>query len=171
VSLWHESLLDGQRVTVRPLRAEDAALYPDFFADVTAEDRRLRFFGPLAHVTDDMIERFTHYDPKIAMAFIALDADSGKMLGVVRLHDDPDGQGAEFAVLVRSPLKGHGLGYLLMKHIIDYARDKGLTRVHGAVLTENTSMLRMVEELGFEIRDEPMDRGIKRVTLTLPPRA
>ena len=168
MSKWHDSLLDGQRITVRPLRPEDAALYPDFFADVTAEDRRLRFFGPLAHVTDDMIDRFTHYDPKIAMAFIALDADDGKMLGVVRLHDDPDRKGAEFAVLVRSSLKGHGLGYLLMKHIIDYARDKGLARVHGPVLAENTTMLRMAEDLGFEIRDELMDRGIKRVMLTLP---
>ena len=168
MSLWHERLLDGQRITVRPLRPEDAALYRDFFADVTAEDRRLRFFGPLAHVTDDMIDRFTHYDPNIAMAFIALDADSGKMLGVVRLHDDPDAKGAEFAVLVRSSLKGHGLGYLLMRHIIDYAREKGLARVHGQVLAENTTMLRMTEELGFEVRDEPMDRGIKRVMLTLP---
>ena len=168
MSEWHDSLLDGQRVTVRPLRPEDAALYPDFFADVTSEDRRLRFFGPLAHITDDMIERFTHYDPKTAMAFIALDADNGNMLGVVRLHDDADGKGGEFAVLVRSSLKGHGLGSLLMKHIIDYARDKGLARVHGAVLAENTTMLKMAEELGFELRDELMDRGIKRVMLTLP---
>ena len=168
MSEWHDSLLGGQRVTVRPLRPEDAALYPDFFADVTFEDRRLRFFGPLAHVTDDMIARFTHYDPKTAMAFIALDADDGKMLGVVRLHDDADGKAGEFAVLVRSPLKGHGLGHLLMKHIIDYARDKGLARVHGAVLAENTTMLKMAEELGFELRDELMDRGIKRVMLTLP---
>ena len=168
MSLWHDSLLDGQRVTVRPLRPEDAALYPDFFADVTSEDRRLRFFGPIAHVSDDMIERFTHYDPKTAMAFIALDADNGKMLGVVRLHDDPAGGGGEFAVLVRSSLKGHGLGYLLMKHIIDYAREKGLTRVHGDVLAENITMLKMAEELGFEVRDELLDRGIKRVTLTLP---
>jgi acetyltransferase len=109
VSEWHESLLDGQRVIVRPLRPEDAALYPAFLADVTAEDRRLRFFGPLAHVTDDMIERFTHYDPQTAMAFIALEADTGDILGVVRLHDDPDRKAAEFAVLVRSSLKGQDL--------------------------------------------------------------
>jgi acetyltransferase len=163
---WHDSLLDGQRVTVRPLRPEDSALYPDFFTDVTFEDRRLRFFGPVAHVTDDMIERFTHYDPNIAMALIAIDETDGKMLGVVRIHDDPDGKSGEFAVLVRSSLKGHGLGYLLMKHIIDYARQKGLKAVHGQVLSENTTMLRMAEELGFEVRDELMDRGIKRVRLT-----
>ena len=166
MTVWHDNLLDGQRVTVRPLKPEDAALYPDFFTDVTLEDRRLRFFGPVTHVTDDMIERFTHYDPKIAMALIAIDETSGKMLGVVRLHDDPDGKSGEFAVLVRSSLKGHGLGYLLMKHIIDYARDRGLKTVHGQVLAENTTMLRMAGELGFEVRDELMDRGIKRVTLT-----
>ena len=166
MTVWHDNLLDGQRVTVRPLKPEDAALYPDFFTDVTSEDRRLRFFGPVTHVTDDMIERFTHYDPKIAMALIAIDETSGKMLGVVRLHDDPDGKSGEFAVLVRSSLKGHGLGSLLMKHIIDYARDRGLKTVHGQVLAENTTMLRMAGELGFEVRDELMDRGIKRVTLT-----
>lgn len=165
---WHDSLLDGQRVTVRPLEPEDAALYPDFFSEVTADDRRLRFFGPVAHVTDDMIDRFTHYDPNTAMAFIAIDEPTGKMLGVVRLHDDPDGKAAEFAVLVRSSLKGRGLGYLLMKHIIDYARQKGLKTVHGQVLNENTTMLQMCKELGFTVREDVMDRGIKNVALTFP---
>jgi RimJ/RimL family protein N-acetyltransferase len=166
VTVWRDNLLDGQRVTLRPLKPEDAALYPDFFTDVTFEDRRLRFFGPVAHVTDDMIARFTHYDPERAMALIAIDEATGKMLGVVRLHDDPDGKSGEFAVLVRSSLKGHGLGYLLMKHILDYAEEKGLKAMHAQVLTENTTMLKMAEQLGFEVRDELMDRGIKRVMLT-----
>jgi acetyltransferase len=162
---WHDVLLDGQRVSVRPLRPEDGALYPDFFSEVTAEDRRLRFFGPVAEVSNEMIDRFTHYDPAQAMAFIAIDENTGKMLGVVRLHNDPDGKSAEFAVIVRSPLKGHGLGYLLMRHILDYAEAKGLSAVHGEVLAENTTMLKMCAELGFEVRDELMDRGIKRVRI------
>ncbi len=165
---WHDHLLDGTPVSVRPLKPEHAALYPDFFSEVTAEDRRLRFFGALSEVSDAMIEKFTHYDPARAMAFIAIDETDGKMLGVVRLHDDTDGKGAEFAVIVRSSLKGQGLGYLLMKHIIDYAQAKGLQTVHGEVLTENTTMLKMAEELGFTVRDVLMDRGIKRVTLTFP---
>jgi acetyltransferase len=168
---WHDSLLDGQRVSIRPLKPEDAALYPEFFAAVTPEDRRLRLFGPVPELTDDMIARFTHYDPRTAMAFIAIDESDGRMLGVVRLHDDADGTGAEFAVIVRSALKGHGLGYLLMRHMLDYARSKHLQRVHGEVLAENTTMLKLAEELGFQVRDELMDRGIKRVILTLPPKA
>ena len=151
---------------VRPLRPEDAALYPDFVSNVTAEDLRMRLFTPVAHLSDDMIERFTHYDPQKAMAFIALD-ESGRMLGVARLHDDANGNGGEFAVLVRSALKGHGLGWLLMQHIIDHANQKGLANVHGEVLAENLTMLQMCKELGFGIADEPDEPGIKRVTLPL----
>ena len=151
---------------VRPLKPEHGALYPDFIANVTAEDLRMRLFTPVAHLTGDMIERFTHYDPQTAMAFIALD-ERGRMLGVARLHDDPDGSGGEFAVLVRSALKGHGLGWTLMQHIIDYAKQKGLATVHGEVLAENLTMLQMCKELGFGIADEPDEAGVKRVTLRL----
>jgi hypothetical protein len=65
-----------------------------------------------------------HYDPACAMAFIAVDEQSQKMLGVVRLHDDTSGQTAEFAILVRSRLKDHGVGWLLMKHMIEFSRHR-----------------------------------------------
>jgi len=126
-------LRDGEEVRIRPLKPEDAALYPDFLADVTPDDLRLRFFAPL---------------------------------GVVRLHDDSSGEAGEFAILVRSHLKGHGLGWLLMKHVIAFAQEKGLHAVHGQVLAENTTMLKMCEELGFHVADggEP---GVKTVRLSL----
>jgi acetyltransferase len=163
---FNDVLPDGTKVVVRPLTPDDGALYPDFFDNVTVEDARMRLFVPLAHLTPDMIDRFTHYDPATAMAFIALDQD-GRMLGVARLHDDEDGKGGEFAVLVRSALKGHGLGWLLMQHIIAYARQKKLATVHGEVLNENLTMLQMCRDLGFGIADDPDEAGIKRVTLKL----
>jgi N-acetylglutamate synthase-like GNAT family acetyltransferase len=159
-------LADGMTVLVRQLVPQDGALYPDFIANVTAEDLRMRLFTPVGEVTPEMIEHFTHYDSATAMAFIALGED-GAMLGVARLHEDPDRRGGEFAVLVRSALKGHGLGWLLMQHVIDDARDKGLATVHGEVLAENLTMLQMCKELGFGIADEPNERGVKRVTLRL----
>jgi acetyltransferase len=101
------------------------------------------------------------------MAFIALDERTKRMLGVVRLHDDADGANAEFAILVRSRLKGHGIGWLLMKQIIEFSRDKGLKSIRGQVLCENTMMLTMCAELGFYITDDPDDRGVKMVTLAV----
>jgi len=101
------------------------------------------------------------------MAFIAIEEANGRMLGVVRLHDDPGGDSAEFAILLRSRLKGHGLGWLMMRHMIDYAKQKGLKTVHGEVLAENSTMLRMTGELGFHTLDTAGERGVKRVTLPL----
>ena len=68
---------------------------------------------------------------------------------------------------MRSHLKGHGLGWLLMKHMIAYAKDSGLKTVHGQVLAENQTMLIMCGELGFHAADDPSERGVKRVTLPL----
>ena len=103
------------------------------------------------------------------MAFIAIDETTGKMLGVVRLHDDASGTSGEFAILVRSHLKGRGLGWAMMQHMIAYAREKGLRSVRGQVLSENRSMLIMCEELGFAVHDDPSERGIKLVELPLEP--
>lgn len=150
---------------IRPLTPNDTALYPDFLSEVNADDLRLRFFVPMREISDELIDRLVHYDPGRAMAFIAVAEATGQMLGVVRIHNDS--RGGEFAILLRSRLKGHGLGWLLMQHMIAYARDKGLKTVHGQVLSENSTMLMMCEELGFRITDDPTEHGVKVVTLPL----
>jgi acetyltransferase len=163
----HDVLPNGRRVLMRPLRPEDAALYPDFIAHVTLQDSRLRFFVAIRELSEERIAELTGLDYDRAMAFIAIDEDSGEMLGVVRLHRDTDGPGGEYAVIVRSALKGQGLGWLLMQRMIEYARAIGLAQVHGQVLAENTTMLRMCAELGFQVHDDAASKGIKVVTLEL----
>jgi acetyltransferase len=167
----HVTTLKGERVLIRPLRPTDAALYPDFLSDVTQGDLRLRFFAAMRELSAEMIDRLVHYDPATAMAFIAIEEDSGRMLGVVRLHGDGlnngFGESAEFAILLRSHLKGHGLGWLMMKHMIANAKAKGLKFIRGQVLAENRTMLQMCGELGFHASDDPHERGIKVVTLPL----
>jgi acetyltransferase len=162
----HDRLRDGTPIFVRPLRPQDAALYPDFLHDVVPEDLRLRFFAPLRELSDELIERLTHLDYAHAMAFIALDETTGQMLGVVRLHHDAGDRSGEYAIMVRSGLKGHGLGWLLMQMIIEYARTEGIGTIEGQVLRENTSMLAMCRQLGFEIKADPDDVGICIVKLT-----
>jgi RimJ/RimL family protein N-acetyltransferase len=163
----HLVLRDGAPVLVRRLVAKDAALYPDFLSDVTVEDLRLRFFASMREVSHELLDKLIYYDPACAMAFIAVDEKSRKMLGVVRLHDDKNGEAAEFAILVRSRLKGHGVGWLLMKHMIEYSKHKDLKTVRGQVLAENTTMLAMCAELGFDIADDPEDPDVMTVTLPM----
>ena len=89
------------------------------------------------------------------------------MLGVVQLHADADYDRGEYAILVRSDLKGLGLGWRLMQIIIEYARWLGLRAIKGEVLRENSTMLAMCRELGFAITSEPNDPHICVVTLPL----
>ena len=103
----------------------------------------MRFFAPLREVSNELLDKLIHYDPARAMAFIAVDDQSQRMLGVVRLHDDTGGENAEFAILVRSRLKGHGVGWLLIKHMSEFSRHKDLKTVRGQVLAENATMLAM----------------------------
>jgi acetyltransferase len=163
----HVSLRDGTNLMLRPIRPEDEALYAPFFAGVTPEDLRLRFFAPVKTLSHAFVARFTQIDYARAMAFVAIEQASGAMLGVVRLHSDANYETGEYAILVRSDLKGRGLGWLLMQLIIAYARAEGLERIEGQVLSENRTMLEMCRALGFEVVADPEDRETCRVTLVL----
>jgi acetyltransferase len=163
----HVKLRDGTAILVRPVRPEDEPLYPPFFAAVTPADLRLRFFAPMKEFSHTFIARFTQIDYARAMAFIAIEEATGAMLGVVRLHSDADYETGEYAILVRSGLKGHGLGWLLMQLIIEYARAEGIRCIKGQVLRENTSMLEMCRSLGFQIESDSEEPSCVVVTLPL----
>ena len=164
----HLVLADGRAIFVRPVRPEDESLYGPFVAAVSAEDARLRFLGPVRDFSHAVLARFTQLDYARAMAFIALDEPTGEMLGVARLHTvADDDKTAEYAIIVRSDMKGHGLGWLLMQLIIEYARSKNYQTVLGRVLHENMAMLRMCKELGFHIAMDPDEPPVSIVTLAL----
>jgi acetyltransferase len=161
------ALADGTAVVVRPVRPEDEELMRRFFDRVTAEDLRLRFFAPVKDIGHTFIARLTQLDYARAMALIAIGEASGEMLGGVHLHADANYENAEYAILVRSDLKGRGIGWLLMQTIIAYARAEGIRRIKGEVLRENLTMLAMCEELGFHAVADPEDPGVVDVSLEL----
>jgi acetyltransferase len=154
-------------VCVRPIRPDDEPLYEQFFAAVTTDDRRLRFFGVGPNLSHGFLARLTQVDYAREMAFVAIGKSTGALLGVVRVIADPDYIRGEYAILVRSDLKGRGLGWQLMQHLIAYAKAEQLQELHGAVLAGNTTMLQMCRQLGFAIESEPGDPTIRRVVLNL----
>jgi acetyltransferase len=101
------------------------------------------------------------------MAFIAFDEATGEMVGVVRLHSDSVYESGEYAILLRSDLKGRGLGWALMQLIIDYARSEGLKTISGDVLRENVTMLEMCRHLGFDVKPDRTEPDLCDVRLKL----
>jgi acetyltransferase len=142
-------LRDGSVVHLRPIRPDDATLARRFLEAVSPEDIRARFHGALRDFSGPLLIRLTQIDYDREIALLAFREGEELPLGVVRLYAEPDLVSGEFAILVRSDLHGHGLGTALMHRIIALARDRGLARIVGSVLRDNTRMLRLVRELGF----------------------
>ena len=168
-SQWqrHLEVKDGWRVFVRPIRPEDEPLIHGFLRRVTPLDLRLRFFAPMKEFSHEFIARLTQLDYARAMAFVAFDEVTNELLGVVRIHSDSIYESGEYAILLRSDLKGRGLGWALMQMIIEYAKSEGLKVISGDVLTENTVMLAMCRSLGFEVKSDPAEHEICNVRLAL----
>lgn len=164
------ALRDGTDIFLRPIRPEDEPMLQRMFDKLSPEDIRLRFFASLTELSHSFAARLTQIDYHREMAFVALreqDGEEPEIWGVVRISADPDNERAEYAVLVRSDIKGLGLGAELMNRILDYAVSRGLSEIWGDVLEHNKRMLELARELGFTVRHLPDEPGIVRVVKRL----
>jgi acyl-CoA synthetase (NDP forming)/GNAT superfamily N-acetyltransferase/urease gamma subunit len=153
--LEHVIEWQGRPLLIRPIRPEDGAAHLAFFAALTPEDVRFRMFTNMRELQPAQLARMTQIDYDREMALVAIQTDmSGEKvtLAVVRVIADPDNEQAEFAVTVRSNLKAHGLGTIMMREIIEYCRRRGIKEIVGDALTSNTRLLNMVTRLGFEVK-------------------
>jgi RimJ/RimL family protein N-acetyltransferase len=169
---WNERLRldDGRELLMRPIEPADAEPLRAGFALLTPEEVRLRFLHPLKEMSPEMAHRLTNLDPRRDFALVAAEPlpPGEALIGAVgRASLDADGRRAEFAILVSRFLAGQGLGALLMKQVIRWARLKRLDELYGDVLDENTPMLGLAQFLGFTREPLMDDPGIIRVRLPL----
>jgi acetyltransferase len=164
----------GRTLTLRPIRPEDEALHMDFLQHLEAEDVRMRVFYSKRTMERTELARLVQIDYAREMAFVAQATGAdGKpqTLGVVRASTDPDNVQAEFGVIVRSELKGQGLGRLLMHKLMAYQRAQGTQRLVATILSHNERMLKLGKSLGFEVDQRSTDdAGMRVIALELNPK-
>jgi acetyltransferase len=161
-------LKDQSHVLLRPIRPEDEPAHKQFVLKVSDEDRYKRFFADVGELGHEELARMTQIDYDREMAFVAIGQDgafSQQILGVVRAISNPDLSDAEFAILVRSDLKGLGLGKLMMEKIVRYARERGIGQLSGMTMPSNRGMINLAKRLGFKI-DIQLEDGV--VNMELP---
>ena len=115
------------------------------------------------------LARFSQIDYDREMALVAIERDSDGVehsLGEVRAVAEPGNAFADFAVVVRSALKGQGLGRLLMQSLISYCRRRGIGELRGEALDGNLRMQRLAKHLGFQLTTGA-DRGTVDLRLRL----
>ncbi|WP_378080904.1 GNAT family N-acetyltransferase [Aeromonas bestiarum] len=161
-------LKNQSHVLLRPIRPEDEPAHKQFVLKVSDEDRYKRFFADVGELGHEELARMTQIDYDREMAFVAVGQDgtfSQQILGVVRAISNPDQSDAEFAILVRSDLKGLGLGKLMMEKIVRYARERGIGQLSGMTMPSNRGMINLAKRLGFKI-DIQLEDGV--VNMELP---
>ena len=161
---------NGERCLFRPILPEDEPQLMAFIAQVTKEDLYYRYFSEINEFTHDDLANMTQIDYDREMAFVAVrtTAEGNEILGVTRAISDPDNIDAEFAVLVRSDLKGMGLGRKLLEKLIAYTQNHGLQRLNGITMPNNKGMIGLARKLGFSV-DIQLEDGIVSLSLQLVP--
>ena len=162
-------LADGRVLWLRPVLPEDEPALQRAFGKLTPDEIYLRFFAPLKALSHAMATRFTQIDYDRQMVLILTEhgaPGTTEYYGSVNIVCDPDLQQAEYAILVRHDMTGKGLGGLLMRRIIAYARSRGIGEIFGEVLAQNHSMLSLCQQLGFRLETNPHDQSV--VTVRLP---
>jgi acetyltransferase len=160
----HWTTNDGERLLVRPIRPEDADQHGAFFARLSPQDIRYRFFTAMRELSREQMARLTQIDYDREMAFVAVREANGQTVGVARLVGE-DEQSGEFAVIVQGDMKGRGVARHLMQRLIDWARGRGLREMVGQVLADNAPMLAFVRHLGFTVKRMPEEPDVVEARL------
>jgi GNAT superfamily N-acetyltransferase len=156
---WRVELRNGAKVLIRPIRDDDLELERQFIEGLSPQSRRFRFLGEVKTPSTALLKQFTHLDASRDMAFIALsDYSTGTHeIGVSRYSTLTNGSSCECAVAVSDAWQNEGLGTLLMQHLIEVARDRGIESMYSIDAADNHAMRELAEYLGFVRRPDPSD--------------
>jgi acetyltransferase len=163
-STWQ--LPDGTDISIRPIRPEDAEIEQDFVENLSPESKYFRFMQSMERLTPMMLARFTQidYDREMALVAVLNEATAeARILGVARYVSNPDRQSCEFALTVADAWQRRGIGRQLMQRLMTVARDRGIEIMEGEVLSHNSKMLRLCENLGFRTVHRPEEPDVVEV--------
>jgi len=165
-----ETLRDGTRILIRPIRPDDKEKLVEGLERLSPESRYRRFLRPVKQLSERELRYLTEIDHINHFAWAAgYRDDEGEEHGVgvaryVRDLDDPCA--AELAVVVADDFQGRGIGTLLIDALVEVAADHDIRRITGFMFAENDPMIRIFTRLGAAT--SPDSPGVLTASLTLP---
>jgi acetyltransferase len=147
-------LRDGRTAVLRPARPADRDAVQQFVRGLSPSARRRRFFGPVAELAPDQLDRVTRVCLPEAFALVAVDATAAvPRIVALAQYALEDGREAEFAVVVADDWQRLGLGKLLLEALLSVAAAAGVHAMNGLVMAENWPMLGLAAAAGFDLED------------------
>ncbi|GAA3812129.1 GNAT family N-acetyltransferase [Nocardioides panacisoli] len=141
-------LRDGRTAHIRPIRGEDEELLVSFYERVSDESKYYRFFSPMPKLSERDVRRFTHVDHHDRVALVML--LQGRMIAVGRFEVVAANE-AEVAFLVEDQHQGRGIGQLMLEHLAQAGRERGVERFTAEILPDNHRMIQVFREAGYRV--------------------
>lgn len=160
-------LSDGATAHIRPITPDDADRLVAFYSRVSDESKYYRFFAPRPQLSDRDVRNYTTVDHVDRVAFIVTVGD--EMIGVGRYDRIKRGSPvAEVAFLVEDAHHGRGLGSVLLEHLAQAARERGLQHFVADVLPANRKMIQVFTDAGYSVKPTYED-GVLHVEFDIDP--
>ncbi len=152
-----ETTIDGHEFFMRPIRPSDSDLLIKHFDSLSPKSVYMRFFSPVKQLSKAMLIKFTQiaYDREVALVALMGQGTDKKIVGVCRIILEPDKTLGEFALAISDEWQGKGIGSSLLKLCLKAVQTKGIQKIMGIVLAENTQMLMLGRKLGFSVKRHP----------------
>ncbi|HBZ69792.1 MAG TPA: hypothetical protein DEP35_08695 [Deltaproteobacteria bacterium] len=161
-------LADGRPVHIRPVRPDDADEIIRFHSGLSEESIYLRFFSALRRLPDALLQRFTHVDYDSRVVLLALLGDT--VIAMASYDRAPAKPEAEVAFAVADAHHGRGLATLLLEHLAEIARSRGIESFTADTLPHNRSMLQVFRNAGYRLETAP-DHGTVHIRFPIAPTA
>ncbi|MGI8888726.1 MAG: GNAT family N-acetyltransferase, partial [Nocardioidaceae bacterium] len=158
-------LLDGSPARLRPIRPEDAERLVEFYSRVSPESKYLRFFAHYPALSERDVYRFTHVDHDDRVAFVVT---VGPDIIAVGRYDRIEGSEAEVAFLVQDAHQGRGAAQLLLEHLAQAGRERGITKFLAEILPDNGRMIQTFRDAGYCV-DGGFNDGVMRLVFAIEP--
>ncbi len=167
VEHWEADVLlkDGRVAQLRPILAADAERLVEFYSRVSEQSKYFRFFAPYPTLSDKDVTRFTTVDNDRRVAFVV--TLHSTIIGVGR-YDAVGDDEAEVAFLVEDAHQGRGVGQLLLEHLAQAGRERGIRTFVADVLPSNSRMQQIFREMGYQV-EGMVDGGVTRLTFRIEP--
>jgi acyl-CoA synthetase (NDP forming)/RimJ/RimL family protein N-acetyltransferase len=164
---WEADVLlrDGRTAHLRPIRPDDRDLLVDFYSRVSDESKYYRFFSPMPTLSPKEIDRFTEVDFHHRVVLIV--ELGGQMIALGQYDLVEEGE-AEVAFLVEDKHQGRGIGQLLLEHLAQAGRERGVERFMAEVLPDNQKMIHTFRDAGYRLHSEYED-GVMALEFPIDP--
>jgi GNAT superfamily N-acetyltransferase len=163
------AIVAGQSVSIRPMHASDSVMEGEFVRNLSIDTKHYRFLGGVKELPPAELKLLCDVDGQHSMAFVATVQKDGheEQIGVSRYAEGSRRNAREMAVTIADEWQHKGLGLLLARRLISYARGHGVTQLYSVDLADNSAMRNLANDLGMSVRSNPDEPNQVIYTLSL----